>query len=72
MTQEQMVLKHLKDYGSITSWEAIMEYGITRLSAKIYNLRKDGYKISNETITKKNRYGKFTHFNKYKLEDKEI
>ena len=68
MTQEQMILQHLKDYETITSWEAIQWYGVTRLSAKIYNLRKQGYKISNETMTLRNRYGKLVHFDKYKLE----
>lgn len=68
MTQNEMILQHLKDYETITSWEAIQEYGITRLSAKIYNLRKMGYKISNETMTQRNRYGKMVHFDKYKLE----
>ena len=40
LTQEDRVLRHLKQIGHITSWEAIKEYGITRLSAKIYNLRR--------------------------------
>lgn len=40
MTHEERVIRHLKEYKSITSWEAIQEYGITRISAYIYNLRK--------------------------------
>jgi len=38
-SQESTILFHLKEYGSITSWEAIQEYHITRLSAKIFTLR---------------------------------
>lgn len=53
MTQKEMVLNHLKKHGAITSWEAIMEYGITRLSDVIFRLRKDGYKIITKTIVKK-------------------
>jgi hypothetical protein len=45
-TQNELILKHLKEYGGITSLEAIQEYGITRLSARIYDLRKEGYSIS--------------------------
>lgn len=53
MTQELRVLKHLQEYGSITSWEAIEEYGATRLSAIIYNLRKKGFKIKTDFVSKK-------------------
>lgn len=66
---EDMILKHLQDFGSITSWEAIMEYGCTRLSQYIYLLRKDGYNITSENVTKKNRYDQSVTFSKYKLED---
>lgn len=44
-TQQQQVLKHLQENGSITSWDAIMKYGATRLSGIIFNLRKVGYPI---------------------------
>lgn len=45
MTQEKAVLQHLKENGSITSWDAITLFGATRLSAIIYLLRKQGYNI---------------------------
>lgn len=35
MTQTERVIKHLKEHGSITLLEAIKEYGITRLGARI-------------------------------------
>lgn len=66
---EDMILNHLQDFGSITSWEAIMEYGCTRLSQYIYLLRKEGYNITSENVTKKNRYDQSVTFSKYKLED---
>ena len=68
LTQEQMVEQHLKDYGSITTWEAFTDYGITRLSAKIYNLRKSGLNIKSNFFTTKNRYGSSVTFAKYVLE----
>jgi|TARA_B100001093_G_scaffold415492_1_gene405933 hypothetical protein len=43
--KSQMVLAHLKHYGSITTWEAITQYKATRLSAIIFNLRGKGYNI---------------------------
>lgn len=37
LTHQDRILQYLKEYGSITSWEAIKEFGATRLSAVIYN-----------------------------------
>lgn len=68
-THYDRVLKHLTDFGSITSLEAFKDYGITRLSAIIYDLRKDGYNISSQKISCKNRYGKVVYFANYILED---
>ena len=66
-THYDRILRHLKDYGSITSWEAFEEYGCTRLSAIIFVLRKVGYIINSEKIGRKNRYGKMVYFAKYTL-----
>lgn len=43
--QCQCILTHLMQFGSITTWEAIQQYGITRLSGRIFDLRKAGYNI---------------------------
>ena len=54
LTQTEKVLKHLLRKGSITSWEAIEKYGITRLSARIFELRELGHEIkSHKIITSK-------------------
>jgi len=50
-TQENQILNHLKQHKFITSWEAIQEYRITRLSARIYELREKGYQIITKNIT---------------------
>lgn len=44
-SQVSVILKHLKKYGSITSWESIRQYGATRLAAIIKILRNEGYNI---------------------------
>lgn len=64
---EERILNHLKQYGSITSWEAIKEYGCTRLSQYIYLLKKKGYVIEVEIEKNTNRFGEKVHFNKYIL-----
>ncbi len=65
LTQKQQVLNHLKTHKSLTSWDAIMEYGITRLSHHIYCLRKEGYIIPDKRIKVKTRLGKETNISKY-------
>jgi hypothetical protein len=54
LTMYEIILRHLKDYGSITSWEAIQEYSCTRLSHYIWMARNMGYIIENERINTKN------------------
>lgn len=65
--QEYVVLSHLRKYGSITSKEAMNEYGIMRLGARIYNLKKLGYIIDTVTEKSVNRYGEDVHYGKYIL-----
>jgi hypothetical protein len=65
MRQQDIVLMHLKSQKTITSWDAIKYYGITRLAEMIRRLKKDGHKIV--TITKT---GNHTHYAEYKLEKK--
>ena len=53
MTQNERIIRHLTDYGSITSKEAMIEYGIMRLASRINDLRKLGYPIVGETETER-------------------
>ena len=68
MTQCERILRHLKDYGSITSIEAVNEYGCMRLAARIADLKGRGYSISRKMTNGKNRYGEETCFATYSLE----
>ena len=70
MNKTKAIQLHLIEKGSITSWEAIKEYGATRLSAIIYNLRhKYGMNIESETIEFIDRYGSKSSFAKYILKE---
>jgi ACT domain-containing protein len=60
-TQKEQVLAHLQKRKSITSWDAIQKYGITRLAHYIYVL-KDSYNI--QTINEKSdesRYARYVY-----------
>lgn len=67
MTQNERIMRHLQDCGSITSAEAMNEYGIYRLASRIHELRVAGNDIRGETVAAKNRYGEPTRFSKYTL-----
>lgn len=63
--QAQRVLDYIEQFGSITSLDAFKDLGITRLSAVVFDLRKEGYNVQSETIGAKNRFGEIAHFSKY-------
>jgi len=44
-TKKENVIWHLRKHKSITSWQAIQNYGVTRLAAIIFNLKAEGYEI---------------------------
>ena len=69
MAHKGRVLQYLKEHGSITSKEAFDEFGETRLSAVIFELRKDGLEIETERVKGVNRFGERTNYGKYFLRD---
>lgn len=70
MTQKDRVLKYMQDFGKITPLDAIREFGCLRLSARIFDLKRDGHNIVSETETSKNRYGESVSYASYRLEGK--
>lgn len=62
--QNWLVLQHLVLNGEITSMEAFEMYGITRLAARISELRAFN-NIVTEYETAVNRYGETVRFAKY-------
>lgn len=52
MTQCEMILHHMKTHGSITTMEAFTLYGVTRLSGRIWELRKNHNIIGTPDTTK--------------------
>lgn len=68
MTQCEKILRHMEDYGSISSLEAVNEYGIMRLASRISDLKHMGIPIRKETVKGKNRYGEATSYARYSLQ----
>lgn len=59
------ILGHFKKYGTLTSMEAFQTYGITRLAARISELREKGYDIRTVMVESTNRYGETVCFANY-------
>lgn len=67
-TQCTMVLDYIQKHGSITPRDAEEMYGIMRLGARIYELKKKGYRIKTELTEGKNRFGQKTRYARYSIE----
>mgnify|MGYP003109895725 FL=1 len=66
-THYTRLLEYLKIHKTITSLQAIRDLGNTRLSATIFELRKDGYTINSTDIPVPNRWGTKTMVAQYEL-----
>lgn len=67
MSQKQRVLEYLEENGSITSMEAFRKLGVTRLSAVIFDLKRDGHEFDTVTERKRNRFKEMTSYSRYTL-----
>ena len=67
ITQHQLILDYIQDFGSITPMEAFFDLGITKLATRISEMRRGGKECQIDTVTSKNRYGKTVRYSKYSL-----
>lgn len=73
MTQNEKVLRHLQEHGSITPLDALKEYSIMRLALRISDLKRMGFKITSKIEKSKNSCGETVRYSVYSLaEEKEI
>lgn len=68
MTQKEMVVKYIKDFGSISPMEAFSDLGITKLATRVSELISDGEKIRKQPEKRLNRYGKKCRYMRYTME----
>ena len=68
MTQNEKVLAYIVDRGGITQLEAIETFGITRLSARAWDIQhKMGIPLRTESVQVKNRFGETCTVTRYSL-----
>lgn len=66
--QTAVILNHLKQYGGLTALEAVRNYGIMRLAARIADLRDSGIPVRTEMVKILDERGKvIEHFARYHL-----
>jgi len=67
-TQCDMILRYMKEEGSITPLDALREFGCLRLGARIWDLKNlRGVRIKTEGEKTKNKYGKVVRYARYSL-----
>lgn len=67
ITQRQSIIKYMREFESITSWEAYTNLGITQFATRVKELKEEGYLFITKWEKKKNREGKFVKFKRYYL-----
>ena len=63
-SQNYKVLNHMVNKGSITTYQAYNQYGITRLPARIADIEAYGIHVDRKTIWSRE---KETHWNEYSI-----
>lgn len=69
ITQKDRIINYIREFGSITSWEAYQDLGVMQLGARIDQLQKEGYVFKTKWEHKKNRYNEDVSFIRYYLAD---
>lgn len=69
MTQRERIYNFMKDFGSITAYDAFFDLGVSRLSARIKEMSDSGIMIGRKTETSKNRYGEKVSYTRYFLKE---
>ena len=53
ITQRDRVINYIREFGSISSWEAYQDLGVMQLGARIDQLQKEGYVFETKWVHKK-------------------
>lgn len=64
----ERVLNYMKEFGSITTYNAFIDLGCSRLAEYIRQIKLE-YKVGSEWISTVNRYGEKVQYKRYWLED---
>ena len=65
----ERILNYMREFGSITTYNAFIDLGCSRLSEYIRQIRLE-YKVNDEWVQTINRYGEKVQYKRYWLEEK--
>lgn len=68
LRQQDIILRHLRDFGSVTGYQLVMEYNIMSYTRRITDLRQRGYPIKSVTEYRRNVYGDMVPYTRYVLD----
>ena len=68
MSQKTRVLEWLQEGKTLTRLQALTELSIFELSARLIELKRDGYDIKSKSITVENKYGEKCRVAQYWME----
>ena len=68
-TQKERIIDYIIQFGSISSWEAYKDLGITQLGARIDQLKKDGFQFETKWVNGENRFKERVSYKRYFLVD---
>jgi len=71
MTQANRVLAWLQSGNTITTLDAFRELGITRIAARIFELKEQGHAISKQTLKVTNRFDEICHVAEYFIKEQD-
>lgn len=65
MTQAEMIVEYINKFGSITSRDAFNDLGVTRLSARVADLKRVGFVFEERWESSKNRFGETVSYKRF-------
>lgn len=67
LTQCDRIVAYMKEHGSITQYDALLDLGVMRLASRISELKKRGVSIQSRMKTVLNRYNEKCQVAEYSL-----
>lgn len=64
-TTQKRIFDYITEFGSITSLQAFVDLGESRLSVRVWELKDKGIKIDSEMVEVENRFHEKRHVKRY-------
>lgn len=68
-TQCERIMQYIRDFGSITAYQAVVDLGIMQLASRVFEMEEKGVVFDKSRVQKVNRYGEKVSFVEYSLKE---